>query len=104
MEKIGRTTKLPNVVVVVLNAKKLVKINDGNKPVAIFFLRLLSRFCKTDLLNVQVSMYYYFCVCRQRCIYFFSFKLLSNNHIRSADGLKNYNHHLLFSYSADGLQ
>ena len=49
MEKIGRTTKL------VLNAKKLVKINDGNKPVAIFFLRLLSRFCKTDLLNVQVS-------------------------------------------------
>ena len=33
MEKIGRTTKLPNVV----NAKKLVKINDGNKPVAIFF-------------------------------------------------------------------
>ena len=66
MEKIGRTTKLPNVV----NAKKLVKINDGNKPVAIFFLRLLSRFCKTDLLNVQVSMYYYFCVCRQRCIFF----------------------------------
>ena len=59
MEKIGRTTKLPNVVVVVLNAKKLVKINDGNKLVAIFFLRLLSRFCKTDLLNVQVSMYYY---------------------------------------------
>ena len=54
MEKIVRTTILPNVVVV-LNAKKLVKINDGNKPVAIFFLRLLSRFCKTDLLNVQVS-------------------------------------------------